>query len=70
MFPHASEPDQEGNVIEPIFISAEHGDGLPDLYHAIHQRIPTTHVTYFQEKKQKRVERFHEYKEMLMEEFI
>lgn len=32
MFPHISEPDEFGNVKEPIFISAEHGDGLPDLY--------------------------------------
>jgi len=27
-------------VQEPIFISAEHGDGLPDLYEAIKQFIP------------------------------
>ena len=70
MFPHAGEPDHEGKIIEPIFISAEHGDGLPDLYHAIQQRIPKTHVTYFQEKKRKRLERFNEFKQMLMDEFI
>lgn len=27
-------------IEEPIFISAEHGDGLPDLYEAIRQFIP------------------------------
>lgn len=40
MFPHIAEPDANGKVIEPIFISAEHGDGLPDLYSAIKARIP------------------------------
>ena len=28
MFPHISEPNAEGKYVEPIFISAEHGDGL------------------------------------------
>jgi hypothetical protein len=33
MFPHAaSELDADGNPIEPLFISAEHGDGLTDLF--------------------------------------
>jgi predicted GTPase len=32
MFPHsAQEVDSMGNPVVPIFISAEHGDGLPDL---------------------------------------
>jgi len=35
MFPHISEPDENGDVKEPIFISAEHGDGLPDVYQQI-----------------------------------
>ncbi len=70
MFPHIAEPDQDGNVIEPIFISAEHGDGLPDLYQAIKSRIPQTHISYFQDKKKKRVERFNEYKQLLLDEFI
>jgi hypothetical protein len=33
MFPNiANEKDKDGNPVEPIFISAEHGDGLPDLF--------------------------------------
>lgn len=33
MFPGAAEElDKNGKPIEPIFISAEHGDGLPDLF--------------------------------------
>jgi predicted GTPase len=41
MFPHAaSENDADGNPIEPLFISAEHGDGLTDLYQALRKRIP------------------------------
>lgn len=28
MFPHIAEEDSEGRFIEPVFISAEHGDGL------------------------------------------
>jgi predicted GTPase len=33
MFPNADKDrDPSGNLIEPIFISAEHGDGLPDLF--------------------------------------
>ena len=33
MFPNIeNEVDGDGNPIEPIFISAEHGDGLPDLF--------------------------------------
>jgi hypothetical protein len=32
-FPHAADPDpMTGKVIEPIFISGEHGDGLPSLF--------------------------------------
>ncbi len=33
MFPNIeNEVDGDGNPVEPIFISAEHGDGLPDLF--------------------------------------
>lgn len=62
MFPHISEPDEFGNVKEPIFISAEHGDGLPDLYQQIKLRIPETHLSNYQDKQKKRVERYNEYK--------
>ena len=41
MFPNAgSEMDSVGRPIEPLFISAEHGDGLTDLYQALRTRIP------------------------------
>jgi predicted GTPase len=36
LFPHAA----EDLTMEPIFISAEHGDGFTDLYAAIKQHIP------------------------------
>lgn len=33
MFTHAAtDVDADGKPIEPIFISSEHGDGLPDLF--------------------------------------
>ena len=33
LFPNISnDRDLDGNLIEPIFVSAEHGDGLPDLF--------------------------------------
>lgn len=35
-FPHAALDE----TCEPIFISAEHGDGFTDLYAAIQQEIP------------------------------
>ena len=44
MFPHSNELDLlDGKPIEPIFISAEHGDGLPDLYREIEKRIPSNY---------------------------
>jgi predicted GTPase len=43
MFSQASkELDRFGQPVEPIFISAEHGDGLPDLFQAVRKRIPDT----------------------------
>jgi hypothetical protein len=41
MFPHTvTEKDPYGDAIEPIFISAEHGDGLTDLFISLKNRIP------------------------------
>ena len=40
-FPHAAEQED----LEPIFISAEHGDGLADLYAAIIAEIPPEKAT-------------------------
>lgn len=38
------------SVEEPIFISAEHGDGLPDLYKAISDFIPENAVENYEDK--------------------
>lgn len=65
-FPHAaSDPS-----CEPIFISAEHGDGLPDLYHAIKESIPAESKDRFEDRKEKRVHRYLELKEQLMDEIV
>lgn len=65
-----SELDQFGLPVEPLFISAEHGDGLPDLFQALRKRIPDTTFVNHDIRKKKRVERFNEYKKMLLDEFI
>jgi len=70
MFPHIADKNEKGEVAEPIFISAEHGDGLPDLYKEIQKRIPQSHIFSFKQKQQKRIERYNEYKKLLMDEFI
>lgn len=60
MFPNAAnEFDADGRPIEPLFISAEHGDGLTDLYQALRRRIPDNQFTDFEARKRKRVERYH-----------
>jgi predicted GTPase len=41
------------DVDEPIFISAEHGDGLQDLYSAIKQHIPESAIVRQDEIKKK-----------------
>ena len=65
-FPHAAEdPD-----MEPVFISAEHGDGFTDLYAAIQKHIPADHLDKFENRKEKRLERFFQLKETLMDEVI
>ena len=71
MFPNAGkEKDKDGILLEPIFISAEHGDGLPDLMQALRKRIPNSQFLQFDERKKKRVQRFHEYKQLLLDEFV
>ena len=60
MFPHAAqEVDRDGNPLEPIFVSAEHGDGLTDLFQALRKRIPEAKFSQYGDRKQKRVERFY-----------
>lgn len=61
---------QTGLPIEPIFISSEHGDGLPDLMQLIKQHIPSNKEQEHLDRKQRRLDRYIEYKEMLMDEIV
>lgn len=71
MFPHAAnEVDKLGKNIEPIFISAEHGDGLQDLFQALKGRIPESQFSQYSDRKKKRAERYDQYKQMLLDEFV
>ena len=40
---------------EPIFISAEHGDGLPDLFKRLREHIPPEREQQYEDRKEKRV---------------
>ena len=62
--PYTEEP------YEPIFISAEHGDGLPDLFQRLQKHIPAEKEKEFIERKAKRLERFEHYKQMLLDEIV
>jgi GTPase len=55
-FPNAADP--ENGVNEPIFISAEHGDGFTDLYGAIKNEISPEQLEKYEGRKEKRLERF------------
>ena len=57
-------------LIEPLFISAEHGDGLPDLLRLIRKYIPESKEQEYKDRRQKRLDRFLEYKEMLLDEIV
>ena len=58
------------SIDEPIFISAEHGDGLTDLYKAIKDNIPEENYKKFENRKEKRISRYLELKEQLMDEIV
>jgi len=47
---------------EPLFISAEHGDGLPDLFKRLRECIPPEREQQYEERKEKRVTQFEHYK--------
>lgn len=55
---------------DPIFISAEHGDGLADLYRAIKECIPEESYQRFQDRREKRINRYVALKEQLMDEIV
>ena len=61
---------QTGLPIEPLFISSEHGDGLPDLLRLIKTHIPAQKEQEYQDRKKKRLDRYFEYKNMLMDEIV
>ena len=58
-FPHAAEDE----TCEPIFISAEHGDGFTDLYAAIQKEIPAEKLQQFENRKEKRLNRYNQLKD-------
>ena len=59
-----------GDLIDPLFISAEHGDGLPDLLQLVKKYIPESKEREYADRRQKRVDRFLDYKEMLLDEIV
>ena len=61
---------QTGELIEPLFVSSEHGDGLPDLMQVIKQHVPEWKEQEYSDRRQKRLDRYLEYKEMLIEEIV
>ena len=61
---------QTGLPVEPLFISGEHGDGLPDLFRLIKTHIPESKEQEYLDRRQKRLDRYLEYKEMLVEEIV
>ena len=65
-FPHTAEQED----LEPIFISAEHGDGLADLYGAITAEIPAEKAAQYENRKEKRLQRFLELKDELMDDIV
>jgi predicted GTPase len=47
-----------GQPCTPIFISAEHGDGLPDLMQRLRSHIPESKQDEYSKRKEKRLQRF------------
>jgi hypothetical protein len=56
--------------VTPLFLSAEHGDGMTDLLMRIQQCIPDGKVKKHKDRQAKRLERFKEYKKMLLDEIV
>jgi predicted GTPase len=53
-----------------VFISAEHGDGLQTLYQRIESLVPPSKFEQYENRKQKRIDRYFEYKNMLLDEIV
>jgi hypothetical protein len=62
--------EKTGEPIAPLFMSAEHGDGLTDLLQRIQASIPSTSKQIFIDRQEKRLKRFEEYKKMLLDEIV
>ena len=56
--------------MEPIFISAEHGDGFQDLYGRIQSHIPAEKFVQYEDRREKRLSRFTALKDSLLDELI
>ena len=65
-FPYAAEDES----CEPIFISAEHGDGFTDLYAAIQNEIPDNLSSEYVDRKKKRLQRYNDLKESMMDDIV
>lgn len=72
-----SEDGREGDIMAeawklgidvPLFISAQHGDGMNDLYKAILDSIPESRYDEFENRMTKRVQRYNDYKQMMINE--
>ena len=57
-------------AMEPIFISAEHGDGFNDLYAALKSHIPEEKLSQYVNRREKRLSRFIGFKDSLMDEIV
>ena len=58
------------NIDDPLFISAEHGDGFQDLYAKIRDNIPADKFKSYEDRKDKRIGRYFELKDQLLDELI
>jgi hypothetical protein len=59
-----------GEPVTPLFLSAEHGDGLPDLFRTIERFIPEGKADEHAERQERRVTRYLEFKQLLMDEIV
>lgn len=62
--------DEIDEPVEPIFVSSEHGDGLPELFKKMKSYIPESKEREYEERKEKRIGRYLDYKQMLLDEIV
>jgi GTP-binding protein len=61
---------QKLNLGEPILISAQQGDNMHEIYDYIEKNIPENFKNFYEEKVEKRLERYFGYKKKLKDEFL